>query len=42
VAGGGNAALREMHGDHFTLIDRASPDWATAVDALPGLLAGDQ
>jgi len=41
VAGGGSAALREMHGDHFTLIDPASPDWAAAVGALPGLLTGD-
>jgi acetyl esterase/lipase len=40
VASGGNAVLREMHGDHFTLIDPASPDWAAAVDALPGLLTG--
>ncbi|HEX6448939.1 MAG TPA: alpha/beta hydrolase fold domain-containing protein [Trebonia sp.] len=40
VAGGGNAVLREMRGDHFTLIDRASPGWAAAVDALPGLLTG--
>ncbi|HZC71651.1 MAG TPA: hypothetical protein VE442_13230, partial [Jatrophihabitans sp.] len=35
---GGDAVLRETHGDHFTLIDPASPDWAAAVEALPGLL----
>jgi hypothetical protein len=40
AAANGNAALRETRGDHYTLIDPASPDWAAAVDALPGLLAG--
>jgi acetyl esterase/lipase len=38
VEQGGEAVLRETHGDHFTLIDPASPDWAAVVDALPGLL----
>jgi hypothetical protein len=27
-----------MHGDHFTLIDPAAPDWAEVIAALPGLL----
>jgi hypothetical protein len=31
--------LVELSGDHFTLIDPASPDWATAIAALPGLFA---
>ncbi len=35
---GGNARLHETSGDHFTLIDPASPDWHVVVDALPGLL----
>ncbi|HZZ97841.1 MAG TPA: alpha/beta hydrolase [Jatrophihabitantaceae bacterium] len=39
-AAGGSAVLQEASGDHFTLIDPASPDWAMVVDALPGLLAG--
>ena len=35
-----HATLHELHGDHFTLIDPASPDWAAAVAALPRLLSG--
>jgi len=31
--------LTEIHGDHFTLIDPASPDWAAAVAALRALLS---
>ncbi len=40
VAAGGRASLVETLGDHFTLIDPATPDWAAAVAALPELLAG--
>jgi acetyl esterase/lipase len=36
---GGTAVLHEAAGDHFTLIEPGSPDWAIVVDALPGLLA---
>jgi acetyl esterase/lipase len=36
---GAKATLHETHGDHFTLIDPNSPDWAVVTDALPGLLA---
>jgi acetyl esterase/lipase len=39
TAAGGRASLEEMSGDHFTLIDPASADWAAAVAALPGLLS---
>jgi acetyl esterase/lipase len=39
AAAGGRAVLCETHGDHYTLINPASPDWAAVVDALPGLLA---
>ena len=39
TAAGGRATLTETHGDHFTLIDPASPDWAAAIAALPELLA---
>ena len=39
TAAGGRATLTETHGDHFTLIDPASPDWAAAIAALPALLA---
>jgi acetyl esterase/lipase len=39
TAAGGHATLIETHGDHFTLIDPASPDWAVAISALPGLLS---
>ncbi len=35
---GGAASLHETHGDHYTLIDPATPDWAIVADALPGLL----
>jgi acetyl esterase/lipase len=37
---GGQARLAELHGDHFTLIDPAAPDWAAVIAALPGLLRG--
>jgi acetyl esterase/lipase len=40
VAAGGRASLVETFGDHFTLIDPATPDWAAALAALPELLAG--
>ncbi len=40
AAAGGRARLVETFGDHFTLIDPATPDWAVAVAALPELLAG--
>ena len=36
---GSRATLREVAGDHFTLIDPASAAWQVVVDALPGLLA---
>jgi acetyl esterase/lipase len=39
AAAGGRASLVETFGDHFSLIDPASRDWATALGALPGLLA---
>jgi acetyl esterase/lipase len=39
TASGGRAALTETHGDHFTLIDPASEDWAAATAALPSLLS---
>jgi dipeptidyl aminopeptidase/acylaminoacyl peptidase len=38
TAAGGDARLVELHGDHFTLIDPAAPDWAAVITALPGLL----
>ena len=38
-AAGGQARLVETFGDHFTLIDPASADWAIAVGALPDLLS---
>jgi len=41
TAAGGHARLDETTGDHFTLIDPASPDWAAARAALPALLAGE-
>ena len=40
VQAGGQAALHEVAGDHFTLIDVTSPAWAVVVDALPALLDG--
>ncbi|MGH3208250.1 MAG: alpha/beta hydrolase family protein [Trebonia sp.] len=39
TAAGGRAMLTETHGDHFTLIDPASADWAAAIAALPALLS---
>lgn len=36
---GATATLHEVSGDHFTLIDPTSSDWAVVVAALPGLLA---
>lgn len=38
TAAGGQATLRQLSGDHFTLIDPASADWAVAIAALPALL----
>ena len=38
VRAGGAAYLRETSGDHYTLIDPATPDWQAVVGALPGLL----
>lgn len=38
TAAGASARLHEVPGDHFTLIDPASPDWRVVVDALPDLL----
>lgn len=40
AAAGGKAVLRETTGDHFTLIDPASPDWGLVTSALPRLLDG--
>ena len=37
VASGGRASLRQAPGDHYTLIDPATPDWTMVVAALPGL-----
>ena len=34
---GGRARLVETHGDHFTVIEPSSADWAVVVDALPAL-----
>ena len=39
TAADGRATVTETHGDHFTLIDPASPDWAVAIAALPVLLS---
>jgi acetyl esterase/lipase len=39
TAAGGRARLHETFGDHFTLIDPASSDWAVVLAALPGLVA---
>jgi hypothetical protein len=39
AAAGGRASLVETFGDHFSLIDPASRDWAAALGALPVLLA---
>ena len=38
TAAGAQATLVTVPGDHFTLIDPTSPDWAAVVDALPGML----
>jgi acetyl esterase/lipase len=38
TAAGGRADLVEVAGDHFAVIDPASPAWTVAVDVLPGLL----
>jgi acetyl esterase/lipase len=35
---GGRAWLAETDGDHYTLIDPATPDWAAVIEALPALL----
>jgi acetyl esterase/lipase len=40
LAAGGRARLVQTFGDHFTLIDPATQDWAVALAALPELLAG--
>jgi len=37
AAAGGEARVVELSGDHFTLIDPASADWAAAIAALPAL-----
>ncbi len=39
TAAGGQATLTETYGDHFTLIDPASADWAAAIAALPAMLS---
>jgi acetyl esterase/lipase len=39
TAAGGRAGLIELSGDHFTLLDPASADWAAAIAALPALFA---
>jgi acetyl esterase/lipase len=38
TAAGADARLVRAAGDHFTLIDPASPDWQLVIDALPSLL----
>jgi acetyl esterase/lipase len=40
VRAGGRAFLHETRGDHFTLIDPATPDWLAVTGALPALFAG--
>jgi acetyl esterase/lipase len=40
VRAGGTAALRETHGDHYTLIDPATTDWAAVIEQLPALMRG--
>jgi acetyl esterase/lipase len=37
---GGRARLMETGGDHYTLIDPATRDWAAVIGALPALLRG--
>jgi acetyl esterase/lipase len=39
VRTGGRAYLHETSGDHFTLIDPATPDWLAVTAALPALLS---
>jgi acetyl esterase/lipase len=39
TAAGGHARLIETYGDHFTLIDPASPDWEAVVSELPSLVS---
>lgn len=39
AAAGGHAELIETHGDHFTLIDPASPDWGVVISELPSLVS---
>lgn len=39
-AAGGRAALHEVPGDHFTVIDPADGAWSVVREALPALLAG--
>jgi len=39
TAAGGRATLTETRGDHFTLIDPASADWAAVTAALPALFS---
>jgi acetyl esterase/lipase len=36
---GGHATLREVAGDHFTVIDPTSSAWTVVVDALPDLMS---
>ena len=38
TAAGAKATMITAPGDHYTVIDPATPDWELAVDALPGLL----
>lgn len=40
TAAGGTATLREVPGDHFSVIDPDDPSWALVRSALPDLLAG--
>jgi acetyl esterase/lipase len=39
TAAGGTASLTELAGDHFTLIDPATPDWAAVIAALPAFFS---
>jgi hypothetical protein len=39
TAAGGQASLVELTGDHFTLIDPASQDWAAAIAGLATLIS---
>ena len=38
TAAGGDVVLIETAGDHYTMIDPATPDWALAVDSVADLL----